>query len=422
MKQLKRLTNEGLWVLVAQFGSVLIGLLLLRTLTKILPPNAYGNLALVMTFGNAITQVFLGGITAGMARYYPIAMKSRDTRCYVYSCKKLLFYLAILVSTVSLICCLILFYLDLEEIVVLSSLSLLAFLVSGLNTAFNALQNSARNRGVYALLMFLESLFKLLAVLIFANLFKVSLGLILGLFVLSSSAVLVLQLFLLPRVVRASKKDTSETSAYWIRSIFLYSLPFSSWGLFSWIQQSSDKWAIKFFLSSSDVGLYSVLFQLGYSPMSLMAGLGVTFISPFLFKLAGDKSSTLGKKSASNLAIRSALFCLGLTLIMFVLAENFHSHIFRYLVSSEYEKSSHFLPWLILAGGVFSAGEIVAVQLMGELKTSKLISIKITTSVIGILLNVLFAFYGGLAGIVFAINIYSLVYFFWVSHATLVKA
>lgn len=47
----------------------------------------------------------------------------------------------------------------------------------------------------------------------------------------------------------------------------------------------------------------------------------------------------------------------------------FHGWIFQLLVAEPYRSMSRWLPWMILAGGLFAAGQILALKQMAEMKT-----------------------------------------------------
>lgn len=61
----------------------------------------------------------------------------------------------------------------------------------------------------------------------------------------------------------------------WMRQIWHFSWPFSVWGVFTWAQQSSDRWALQVYASTADVEMSAVLFQLGYTPINLATGVVV---------------------------------------------------------------------------------------------------------------------------------------------------
>jgi len=89
--------------------------------------------------------------------------------------------------------------------------------------------------------------------------------------------------------------------------------------------------------------------------------------------------------------------------------------IFHLLVAEKYHGVSYLLPWMVLGGGIFAAGEILALKLMSEMKSAKLITIKIMTAFTGIGLNIYGAYQYGLPGVVAASVVFSVIYLFWIA-------
>ena len=76
---------------------------------------------------------------------------------------------------------------------------------------------------------------------------------------------------------------------------------------------------------------------------------------------------------------------------------------------------------MLLAGGVFAAGQTIALNLMSQMKTRTMIAAKIATSSLGIIFNFAGAYFFGIKGIVAAIVLFSVLYLVWLA-AISVKA
>jgi O-antigen/teichoic acid export membrane protein len=210
----------------------------------------------------------------------------------------------------------------------------------------------------------------------------------------------------------AGKGDSGKN---WSEQIWKYSWPFASWGIFTWAQQASDRWALGLFASAKEVGLYAVLFQLGYYPISMATALSMQFIAPVLYQRAGDASDSRRRADVANLSWRLTGLSLAATCTAFLVAFQLHSQIFRILVAKEYASVSHFLPWMVLAGGAFAAGQTIALNLMSQMKTRSMAAVKIITALLGVILNFAGAYWYGIAGIVIATILFSFLFTLWVA-------
>ena len=57
------------------------------------------------------------------------------------------------------------------------------------------------------------------------------------------------------------------------------------------------------------------------------------------------------------------------------------------------------LPWVVLAGGLFAAAQMLALKLMSEMRPAAMLRVKIVTAVSGIVFNIYGASVAGMQGI-----------------------
>jgi O-antigen/teichoic acid export membrane protein len=159
--------------------------------------------------------------------------------------------------------------------------------------------------------------------------------------------------------------------------------------------------------------VYAVLYQLSYAPVTLLAGMLVALVAPIVFHRAGDAGDEIRLKEASRLTARVLVVVLATTVVIFAVSLAAHDWLFRQFVAREYTRVSYLSPWLILSGGIFASGQILALDRMSRLETKSLISPKVITAVAGGLLNILGAYLYGLKGLVAASLAFSVFYFCW---------
>jgi O-antigen/teichoic acid export membrane protein len=200
----------------------------------------------------------------------------------------------------------------------------------------------------------------------------------------------------------------------WLNQMREYAWPFASWGLFTWMQVSSDRWALQAFSTTTIVGFYSVLYTLGYYPIQQLSNMVVKFISPVLYGRAGDGSDASRMANAWGLNKLIIVCALILTILATLLTAILHPWVFALLVAPEYREISTFLPWMVLSSGLFAAGQIACLSLMIGSTTRVLISPKIGIGVMGVVLNALAAYKWGLKGVVTASIVLSFIYLIWI--------
>jgi len=410
----RRLAKEGGWIVFGQIVAVLGSLVLVRVLTEYLTPFQYGQLALGLTIAGLVNQALMGGVTAGIGRFYSIATERRDLLGYLYASSRLMGYATAAVAAIGLMLLTNLLWFGYSQWVGLAAAALLLSVLTGYNSTLSGIQNAARQRAIVALHGSLDAWLKIL--LVVAMIFWIgssSTAVVMG-YALSSLLVIGSQFFFLRRLIRLQEERPS-TIANWERQIWTYSWPFLVFGVFTWTQQISDRWALQTFSSTEEVGLYAVVFQLGYAPIGLATGMAMTFLGPVLYQRSGSATDQIRNTSVHLIAWRFTIVGLLVTVLAFAITLLLHEWIFHLLVSEKYYSVSYLLPWMVLAGGMFAAGQVLALKLMSEMKSKVMTIAKIVTALLGTGLNILGAFYFGLVGVVAALVMFSSIYFFWMA-------
>jgi O-antigen/teichoic acid export membrane protein len=145
----------------------------------------------------------------------------------------------------------------------------------------------------------------------------------------------------------------------------------------------------------------------------MVTGFAVSFLGPIFFQRSGDGKDGARNADVHELSWRITWGSLLVTLICFVITLFTHESLFRLLVAFQYRQTSYLFPWVVLAGGVFAAGQVLALKLLSEMKSNKMVMVKIFTALIGIVFNIYGALVAGLFGVVCSLVAFSVTYFFW---------
>jgi len=413
----RRLSREFIWIGLGQAAAVLGALVGVRVLTAILPPEAYGRLALGMTVAAFVNQTVLGPLSGAATRFFAPACEAGMLGGYFAAVKSLLVRATGAIVLVAFVLCLGLAATGQSQWIALSLAALCFALLSGYNGVLNGMQNAARQRAVVALHQALVSWGR----------FALAAGFVIWLGASSTMAMLGYALAIL--IVLASqgcffrrtlstrmdaRESTLTCERRWRADLFGYAWPFSVWGLPAWAQLASDRWALQGFASISDVGRYVTLYQLGYYPITIATNLMVQVITPVFFQRAGDASDTSRLHHVFRLNRKVIIVALVLTGGASLLAFALHNVIFRLLVAPQYRTVSWMLPGVVLAGGLFASGQIAVVSLLSQAQTRKLILPKVGTAICGVLLNMIGAALYGMPGVVAAMIVAGAVYLIWI--------
>jgi O-antigen/teichoic acid export membrane protein len=394
--------------------SVLGALVLMKLLTEYLEPEEYGKLALGLTLSNLVTQTLMGSVTSSVTRFFSVAVKKNNLTDYLYATRNLTAAscLATIFVTFSVLCYLIFTKNQSWPHLILACLIFSIF--SGLSMIASGIQSAARHQGIVTLHGGLESTFKLVLVVLLMLSFGakstvVAWGYVFSGVLLASSQLYFLKHYFWKELERQKPKYCGD----WQREMLSFAWPFCLWGLVTWAHQSSDRWALSYLADNSVVGYYSVLYQLGYVPIGAAVNILVHLSTPILYQRSNTKSETVEKTDVDRLLRYMVYITLLFTTVIAAIACMFHDFLFSYLVSGKFREVSYLLPWMVIAGGFFSGGQILSLNLMSHFKTYALIPIKIITALIGIVTNIVGAYFYGLIGVICSLVTFSLIYFLW---------
>ncbi len=412
-ERLHRLSKEGLWILLGQAAAVLGSLAGVRLITELLAPAAYGELALGLTVSALVNQTILGPLANGVSRFYAPAREQGDLGGYLSAVRRLAMIATGIIFLIVLLALAGLLSAGRAQWIGITAAALAFAALSGYNVILNGIQNAARQRAIVALHQGIESWLRFLVAAALLLWLGASSALAMAGYALAAVLVLGSQYLFFRNTERA--RGGAADPGHWQRQMWNYSWPISLFGVFTWVQLASDRWALQLFATTEEVGTYAALFQLGFYPMSVASTVAMQFLAPIFYQRAGDASDSRRNADVHALSWKLTGLSLAATAAAFLLALLFHRQIFRLLVASEYAGVSQLLPWMLLAGGIFAAGQTIALNLMSQLRTQAMMAVKIVTALAGVALNFAGAYWLGTTGIVIAGVLFSVLYFSWMA-------
>lgn len=402
-------------ILAGQFAVAIAGLAMVRVLTEYLSPAEYGYLTLGLTFSLIANQIIFGPLGAGLTRFYATANECNETLSYMQAVVSLTKYASILLLGIAIIGLIGLFWFGVYHWVVLVVLSAIFSLLSGIYGLSNGIFLAKNSQIILTLFQGIEPWCRLVfAVGIMALFGRTSEAALEG-YIIGTLITVLFQIIKIIKISPSKAESNIVIKSKWQKNILSYSLPYASWGIFTTLHLSSDRWVLSWAQGQEQVGLYATLYQIGYLPIIMIISVFSQIITPHLYKIAGDGLDQNRLKQVRSVTKRALLVCIGATLIMVLFGWVFHELIYKWFVSEKYASVSYLIPLMIFAAGLFASGQIVTLALQSGVTTAKLMPIKIICALIGVFLNFILGTKFGVLGVVLAQVIFSMIYLSWVS-------
>jgi O-antigen/teichoic acid export membrane protein len=257
--------------LPAQVVPGIIGLISIPVVTRIFPPAEYGHYNLVIATVIILSTIF-GWLPTSISRYYP-AYERQPQQLEVFKAT------VMSVGAVALIALLVLYYAMLLVLGTWMSMELWLLLMIGgplfaATCAFNLFQAILRSKrfvGRYSVFAVWQSVagFGLGIALILLLDLRVE-GLLLG---ATLSIVPVLPSLWRAAMDVGARIHFGRTDLKMARTMFLYGLPLMVGNLAAWVLSLSDRYVLGLFRGTSEVGLYSLSYNIADKSIMLLATL-----------------------------------------------------------------------------------------------------------------------------------------------------
>ena len=360
--------------------------------TRGLEPTLYGQLIGVAMLPIFSTQLIYGPLGSATLRYSQLA-KEASLRNLFYRDLFAVLMIASAIAVIVMISIVWLFTLDDTLAVNLHNLFPLIALIALVSGASHVVQQDMLSRFLriqYASALTIESWLKATALILGVTRPSVTLN---GLFryqaiafALSLVVSLCINLSSHNRVKtdQPSQKESANLAyGYTSKDFIKYALHFSGWGLFTSIYASLDKWLLLLFCSAADLGIYSVAYQYGYTPIAVLSGIVITYLSPKL--LSSDLEEGTASRPANRLRTSTPRSLIIFTLfgIALMLASICYIIFFNTFVGAEFRGGVLLVIPLLLSALAFSTAEYLAMKLMRVFKLRRLMSLKISYCVFG---------------------------------------
>lgn len=398
-----RIVRELFGVASGQAMSALGTLIGLRLLTAALGPHEYGVLALALTAPLLLGLVVYAGPGQAVMRFYAAADASGESASFLAAAWRSVIWRTLALLGLALV-------IAVAAALITGSLSwwsiALAALINGILTAFatvlDGFQNALRHRFTVAWHGALGVWLRFLLALALFRVLGATGGIALWGYTLASAIVLISQYAFYHRSRRHAASDTRSPAlvAGWRSRVDRFSWPFSVFGIVAWLQSSSERWSLQAFSTTTVVGEYAALSQLGLGLTALLANVMLQLGLPIFYQRAGDGSDPHAVRAAHRLNLiflgATALATAGLVMGSLL----FHRQIFQITVARSFLPVSHLLPWMMLSGGILACAQVSTGFLLTNTESHRLILPKALSSLAGALAMIAGARLAGVTGVV----------------------
>lgn len=403
--------------MAGQILAFLGGVVGIKLLTNLMPPEGYGELALGITIAGIVNMFLFGPLAQVVVRYYSICREQGTLDAYsriLTGLHRKAIYLLIGVSVPVIVLIGIAFGIPWA---VLVAVALIFSIPSGLQGSIQSLLGALRDRRAAAMTQGADSWLRLglgamFVALVAPNGFWALIGYIFG-----SLIVLLVQF----KVIRRHNFGTSarttpvELDAMRRAEMLGYALPFVAFATMSSIGQYADRWLLLGSGGANDVGIYAALYQIASAPVVFLMSVAMQLVIPVVFGRVGDLSSQLRLQGGRGLLSRTLLMIgfvyLALTLITYFWAEQ----LVTLLTNSEYARQANVLWLLVLALSLYNLTQYMTVLGFSMNRPKAYFWPKLGHAITLLVTGMLLVRVYGIAGMVYALVISAIVHIIWVA-------
>lgn len=364
-------------------------------------------------------MVGYGPITNGIHRIFATSLEQKSGMLFLKSTVKLLLNTSFLVSIISLIVFPILGEIVSLDFGLLTLFSPVLFaILTGSSSAFVGMLNIAEKRSQFVIFQSILPWARIFFAIYFhlrtdgTSIVPFFLGYCIADFIILLLGVIFLKNYLKSISLRelTNENEYLKDNTIFIKQILSYSYPFMIWGVFSWIQASSDRWVISYFSDSSNLGSYIVIWQLGFYPVTLTSNLLNQFYQPYLYKFNNNSNRDNEFEKLRVIFKKFILSAILIFIVLFMLALFFHDIANILVVNKTFDIDTNKIKYLVLASSFIAIGQIMSSIFTVTKRTSRLIAPQIYLPIIYFGILVFCTKIWSVDGVVFGNMAYGLLY------------
>src|SRR5262245_21673332 len=244
-----RIAGETLSVFCGQALSALGTIFGVYLLTNVLPPDAYGEIALGITAFSFLQQLLIGPLFNSFLRFHAPATENQQYQAFLLGGFKVIKQTTILLFVAAVLTGVGLQLFGKGNLIRMEAAVFLLIAISFFNSVLDGLQTAARRR---VLVAWHQALAQWLRYVLAAGLcfffakdsFTAMMGYSLGILIVLVSQTLFFKAELI-KTATARETISPDEIKNWYRQIWVYARPFAYCGAFTGLLMASDRWALQ---------------------------------------------------------------------------------------------------------------------------------------------------------------------------------
>jgi len=289
---IKGFLKDALKYLPAQVTPAIVGFISIPIVTRIFPPQEYGNYSIAMATIMVLTTI-VGWIPMSIIRFYPIYEKEDKTEFFFNIVLALTFISVIFISIISLIGLFIIKKFISSNLYFLLFIGIGVFFCVSFFSVFQCFLRTKRQINWYSGFAVWKSIGALVLGLGLIFIFKLGIeGLLWGI-VLS---ILIILPLLWKKTSGEIYLNFLKLKAGLIKKMAVYSFPLVIGNLAAWILSLSDRYILEAYRGSQEVGIYSASYNISEKSILLITSLFMLASGPILIHIWEKEGWTKSKE------------------------------------------------------------------------------------------------------------------------------
>lgn len=359
--RVKRYYSEMGWVAFGQAGLAVGYILAIKLISAVLDVEEFGRFSLGLTLINLVQLSLFTPLAQGLMRYWSISVQQRNLAAFQEVSGKWMIRLVFgsILAAIALMAGAM--TLHQGRWVAVIGLSMFSGALGGCVNGDIFVMNANRSRKAAAWFNVFSACLRPSVGFAFAiGFWRRAEAVLLGYVIVSLVMAPVSRGFLRSWISKSVEKSVEPEPVQQTLSnqILAFSWPFLPLGIFSWIQQSSDRWALQAALGPEAVGRFAVVSQMAFYPMVFLSGILQLFFMPIAYSKAEEHSESRDGAFLVLIWLVGAFLLLAIIVVGFL--GSFQEELVLLVSRSAYTGYHAYLPGMGIAWGLYYLGVVLS--------------------------------------------------------------